>query len=138
MKPRTWAWISLEAVLAIHDEQVAEHGGIRGVRDLGVVESALARPRNLIAYGNPDAASLAASYAFGLCGNHGFLDGNKRTAYVVAETFLDLNGYTMDASDESVVNTMMAVASGVMPEEQLANWFRSALQEFQPDPQSDP
>lgn len=133
MKPRRWAWIALDAVLAIHDEQVAEHGGIRGVRDLTVVDSALARPRNLMAYGNPDAASLAASYAFGLCSNHGFLDGNKRTAYVIAETFLDLNGYAMAASDQAVVNTMMAVASGVMSEEQLANWFRSAVHKVQPD-----
>lgn len=127
MKLRKWAWIPLDAVLAIHDEQVAEHGGIRGTRDLAVIESALARPRNLVAYGHPDAASLAASYAFGLCSNHGFLDGNKRTAYVVAETFLDLNGYVMDASDEAVVNTMMALASGDMPEEQLAEWFRSGI-----------
>lgn len=86
-----------------------------------------------MAYGNPDAASLAASYAFGLCSNHGFLDGNKRTAYVIAETFLDLNGYAMAASDQAVVNTMMAVASGVMSEEQLANWFRSAVHKVQPD-----
>jgi death-on-curing protein len=127
VKSRKWVWIALDAVLAIHDEQVAEHGGIRGVRDLAVIESALARPLNLVAYGDPDAASLAAAYAFGLCSNHGFLDGNKRTAYVVAETFLDLNGYTMEASDEAVVNSMMAVASGVMSEETLANWFRSAI-----------
>src|SRR5438270_2766368 len=120
MKRRKWTWISLDAVLAIHDEQVAEHGGIRGTRDLAVIESGLARPRNLVAYGNPDAASLAASYASELCRNHGFRDGNKRTAYVVAETFLDLNGYRMDASDESVVNTMIAVGWGTMPEDQLA------------------
>lgn len=125
MSSREWIWIPLAAVLAIHDEQIAEHGGIGGSRDLAVVESAVARPRNLLAYGNPDAAALAAAYAFGLCGNHGFLDGNKRTAYVVAEVFLDLNGYAMDASDEAVVHTMMAVASGVMREEQLANWFRN-------------
>jgi death-on-curing protein len=78
-----------------------------------------------LAYGNPDAAALAAAYAFGLCNNHGFLDGNKRTAYVVAEAFLDLNEFMMDAPDEAVVSTMLAVASGVMSEEQLAKWFRS-------------
>jgi len=115
----------MDAVLAIHDEQISEHGGIRGVRDLAMVDSALARPRNLLAYGEPDAAALAAAYAFGICSNHGFLDGNKRTAYVVAETFLDLNGYAMTASDEQVVLTVLAVASGVMQEEQLAKWFRS-------------
>lgn len=127
MKSHSWVWVPLDAVLAIHDEQISEHGGIGGVRDLAVVDSALARPLNLVAYGNPDAAALAAAYAFGLSSNHGFLDGNKRTAYVVAESFLDLNGYVMEASDEAVVSTMLAVASGVMPEEQLAKWFRSFI-----------
>ncbi len=125
MKPDEWFWVPMDAVLAIHDEQISEHGGIRGVRDLAMVDSALARPRNLPGYGEPDAAALAAAYAFGICSNHGFLDGNKRTAYVVAETFLDLNGYAMTASDEQVVLTVLAVASGVMQEEQLAKWFRS-------------
>lgn len=129
MKPSGWIWVPIDAVLAIHDEQVSEHGGIRGVRDLAVIDSALARPRNLVAYGKPDAAALAAAYAFGLCRNHGFLDGNKRTAYVVAETFLDLNGYAVEASDEEVVSTMLAVASGVMAGAQLAKWFRSFLAE---------
>lgn len=127
MKPDRWIWVPLDAVLAIHDEQISEHGGTRGVRDLAVVDSALARPRNLVSYGKPDAAALAAAYAFGPCNKHGFLDGNKRTAYVVAETFLDLNGYAMTASDEPVVRTMLAVASGVMPEKQLAKWFRSFI-----------
>ncbi len=125
MKSHPWVWIPLDAVLAIHDEQIAEHGGIRGVRDLAVVDSALSPPRNLLAYGKPDAAARAAAYAFGLCNNDGFRDGNKRTAYVVAESFLDLNEYEMDAPDEAVVSTRMAVATGVMPEEQLAQWFRS-------------
>ena len=119
-------WVPLNAVLAIHDEQISEHGGVGGVRNLSAVDSALARPRNLVAYGTPDAAALAASYAFGLCNNHGFLDGNKRTAYVVAETFLDLNGYSMSAPDDAVVKTMLAVASGAMPEEKLAKWFRNS------------
>lgn len=129
MKPHRWVWVPLDAVLAIHDEQISEHGGIRGVRDLAVIDSVLARPRNLIGYGKPDAAALAAAYAFGLCNNHGFLDGNKRTAYVVAETFLDLNMCAMEAADEAVVNTMLAVASGVMPEARLAEWFRSFIRE---------
>lgn len=127
MKRRSWAWVPLDAVLAIHDEQISEHGGSRGVRDHAVVDSALARPRNLVAYGNPDAAALAAAYAFGLCNNHGFIDGNKRTSYVVAEAFLDLNGYTMEVSDDAIVNTMLAVASGVMTEDRLAKWFRSVI-----------
>lgn len=127
MKSRKWAWVPLNAVLAIHDEQVSEHGGIRGVRDLAVIESALARPRNLLAYGKPDAGALAAACAFGLSRNHGFFDGNKRTAYVVAETFLDLNGYAVEASDEDVVSAMVAVASGTMAEAELAKWFRSFI-----------
>jgi len=122
-----WLWIPLEAVLAIHDEQISEHGGIGGARHVAVVESALARPLNLLAYGKPDAAALAAAYVFGLCGNHGFLDGNKRTAWVVAETFLDVNGYAVHAPDEAVVSTMLAVASGVMPEKQLAKWLRTFI-----------
>lgn len=131
MKSGRWVWVPLNAVLAIHDEQVSEHGGIPGVRDLAVVDSALARPRNLAVYGKPDAAALAAAYAFGLCSNHGFFDGNKRTAYVVAETFLDVNGYMMNAPDEAVVSTMLAVASGDMPEEQLAKWFRANIAKFE-------
>jgi len=127
VKSGEWIWVPLDAVLAIHDEQISEHGGIRGTRDLAMVDSALARPRNLLAYGEPDAAGVAAAYGFGLCNNHGFLDGNKRTAYVVAETFLDLNGYAVTASDEQVVGTMLAVASGVMSEELLARWFRSFI-----------
>jgi death-on-curing protein len=127
VKSREWVWVPLEVVLAIHDEQISEHGGIGGVRDLAVIDSALAKPRNLLAYRRPDAAALAAAYAFGLCSHHGFLDGNKRTAYVVAETFLDLNGYAVKASDEEVVRTMLAVASGVMHEAQLAKWFRSFM-----------
>jgi death-on-curing protein len=131
VKSDLWVWIPLDAVLAIHDEQISEHGGIRGVRDRALVESALARPRNLFAYGEPDAAALAAAYAYGLCSNHGFLDGNKRTAYVVAETFLDLNGYAVVAQDVAVANTMLAVASGVMSEEQITNWFRSVSAKFE-------
>ncbi|MGC8551038.1 MAG: type II toxin-antitoxin system death-on-curing family toxin [Acidobacteriaceae bacterium] len=114
-------------MLAIHDEQIAEHGGIPGVRDLAIVDSALAGPHNLLAYGKPDAAALAAAYGFGLCRNHGFFDGNKRTAWVVAETFLDLSGYAMDATDDAVVSTMLATASGEMPEEKLAKWIRSCI-----------
>ena len=128
MRTRRWAWIPLDAVLAIHDEQIATHGGIPGVRDLGVIESGLARPRNLLAYGTPDAAALAAAYTFGLCRNHGFFDGNKRTAWVIAETFLDLNGYTVRASDEAVVRTMLSVAVGTTPEKELAEWFRSVIE----------
>jgi death-on-curing protein len=127
VKSHPWVWVPLNSVLAIHNEQIAEHGGIPGVRDLAIVDSALARPHNLLAYGTPDAAAFAAAYAFGLCRNHGLFDGKKRTAWVVAETFLDLNGYAMDATDDAVVSTMVATASGEMPEEQLAKWIRSGI-----------
>ena len=93
--------------------------------DLAAVDSALTRPPDLLACGKPDAAALASTYAFGLCGNHGFFGGNKRTAYAIVETFLDLNGYAMNAPDKAVVSMMTAVASGAMAEEQLAKWFRS-------------
>jgi death-on-curing protein len=127
VKTHRWTWIPLDAVLAIHDEQISEHGGIPGAHDLSGIELALARPRNLLAYGKPDAAALAAAYAFGLCRNHGFFDGNKRTAWVIAETFLDLNGNAVRASDESVVRTVLAVAAGAMPEKKLAEWLRSVI-----------
>jgi death-on-curing protein len=119
-------------VLAIHDEQIAEHGGASGVRDLAVIDSALARPQNLLAYRKPYAAALAAAYAFGLCGNRGFLDRNKRTAWAVAETFLNLNGHIINASDDAVVSTMQATAAGQMPEDQLAKRIRSLLQSTTP------
>ena len=117
-------WVPESVVMAIHDQQIAEHGGRDGVRDAAVIHSALARPQNLLAYGNPDLAALAAAYAFGLSRNHGFVDGNKRVAFVVAETFLNLNGVNLTATDEEVVTTMLAVAAGKMTEEALAEWFR--------------
>src|SRR4051794_28831496 len=98
--PRIWIWVADEVALAAHAEQIAEHGGGEGVRDRGALESAMARPRNPAAYGNPDAASLAAAYAFGIARNHPFVDGNKRIAAVVSETFLLLNGFVLNATDE--------------------------------------
>lgn len=124
MSHANWKWVTDAAVLAIHDEQVAEHGGARGVRDPGLLQSALARPRNLAAYSSPDLADLAASYAVGIARNHAFIDGNKRSAWVVAETFLMKNGYELTASDRDGVITMLAVAGGSMPEQDLAAWFR--------------
>ena len=117
------AWIELDVVLAIHDEQLAEHGGQPGVRDPGLLESALGRPRNQFAYGEPSITRLAASYAFGISRNHPFLDGNKRTSLVVAELFLELNGYTLDASDAQCVTTFLQLAAGDLTEDQLAEWI---------------
>jgi death-on-curing protein len=122
-----WRWITESSVLAIHDEQIAEHGGLAGVRDLPLLQSALARPQNLEAYGNPDIADLAAAYAVGIARNHAFLDGNKRTAWVVAETFLLKNGYELIAGDRDGVMTMLAVADGTMSERELAIWLRTYI-----------
>ncbi len=117
------AWIELDVVLAIHDEQLAEHRGQPGVRDRGLLESALGRPRNQFAYGNTSITRLAASYAFGISRNHPFLDGNKRTSLVVAELFLDLNGHTLVASDAQCVATFLQLAAGDLTEDELAEWI---------------
>lgn len=122
-----WIWVDVEVALAAHDEQLAEHGGAPGLRDRSMLESALARPLNLLAYGEPDAADLAASYAFGLARNHPFVDGNKRTALVVSETFLMLNGYTLNASNVELVVTFLALAAGELQPDALAAWFRAHI-----------
>ena len=122
-----WIWVDVEVALAAHDEQLAEHGGAPGLRDRSMLESALARPLNLLAYGEPDVADLAASYAFGLARNHPFVDGNKRTALVVSETFLMLNGYTLNASNVELVVTFLALAAGELQPDALAAWFRAHI-----------
>ena len=119
-----WIWIDSDVARAIHLEQLAEHGGPAGVRDEAGLESAMARARNLEAYGKPDAAALAAAYAFGIARDHAFVDGNKRTAAVVAETFLVLNGYTLAATDAELVVAFQALAAGDLSETELADWFR--------------
>ena len=121
---KKWVWIDARAIQVIHDEQLAEHGGGAGVRDTGLLESALARPVNLAAYEKPDAAALAASYAVGLAKNHPFVDGNKRTAFVALELFLALNGFVLAADDVDCVMTMLAVAAGEIDEATLAAWIR--------------
>lgn len=122
-----WKWVAPEVALAAHREQLAEHGGGDGVRDMGLFESAMARPMNLAGYGEPDAAALAAGYAYGLARNHPFVDGNKRTAAVVSETFLDLNGWALNASDAELAVAFMALAAGELSEEELADWFRQRI-----------
>ena len=113
---------------AIHHAQVQEHGGTPGVRDEALPESALARPRHKFAYAKrADVATLAAAYAFGLAKNHGFVDGNKRVAFVAAYVFLGLNGYDLDATEPDVVRTMEGVAAGRVREAALATWFRQRL-----------
>lgn len=121
-------WVSQDVVLAVHDEQLAEHGGLSGLRDESLLLSALARPMNLAAYGTPDLADLAAAYAVGITRNHAFLDGNKRTAFVVAAgIFLPYNGYEIIAPHPDRVRVMLAVADGSMSEEALAAWFRTYM-----------
>ena len=122
-----WIWVALEVAQAAHLEQLAEHGGGEGVRDMRLLDSAMARPQNLLAYGEPDAAALAAAYAYGIARNHPFVDGNKRTAAVVSETFLVLNGYALNASDAELVVAFLALAAGDLSEEELADWFREHL-----------
>lgn len=116
-------WIDLDVVLAIHDEQLAEHGGQVGVRDRGLLESAVPRPRNQFAYGEASLARLAASYAFGISRSHPFLDGNRRTSLVVAELFLALNGVELTASDAECITTFLQFAAGDLAEEALAEWI---------------
>ena len=124
MSNSAWQWLDADVLRAVHEEQLAEHGGAPGTRDEGLFESALARPLNLAAYGSPDVAALAAAYGFGLARNHPFIDGNKRTAFVAVELFLELNGHELTASDADCVLTMLAVAAGQMDEEAFARWLR--------------
>ncbi len=122
-----WRWVTDAAALAAHGEQLAEHGGGGGLRDPGLFESAMARPQNLAAYGEPDAATLAASYAYGLAKNHAFVDGNKRIALVVAELFLAKNGYLLQARDPETYAVFMELAAGELSEDELAEWFRERV-----------
>jgi death-on-curing protein len=120
-------WIGELLALAIHKRQLAEHGGLEGVRDPGLFQSALARPRHLFAYNEPTPGlpALAAAYAFGIARNHPFIDGNKRTAAVVCETFLELNGVSLAASDAEMYPVFLDLAAGQLTEEELATWLES-------------
>lgn len=122
-----WLWISQRGALAAHREQLAEHGGGDGIRDPGLFESAMARPQNLVAYGKPDAAALAASYAYGLAKNHPFVDGNKRTAAVVSEAFLNKNGFQLSATNPEIAVIFAAVAAGELTEDEFAVWLRERI-----------
>jgi death-on-curing protein len=122
-----WRWVSHRAALTAHAEQIAEHGGGAGIRDMGLFESAMARPQQLEAYGEPDAAALAAAYAFGLARNHPFVDGNKRTANVVSLLFLLKNGWRVEADDADMTVAFIALAAGELSEDELADWFRQRV-----------
>jgi death on curing protein len=122
-----WKWLDREIVIAIHDVQLTEHGGRAGTRDLGLLDSALARPLNLAVYGDPDFATLAAAYGHSIARNHPFTDGNKRTAFVAMELFLVLNGFELVADDAACVSVMLDVAAGAIEEEALARWIRAQV-----------
>ena len=122
-------WLLEETVYAIHKRQIAQHGGSDGLRDEGLLLSALARPQNLLAYSEkmPDISALAATYGFGIAKNHPFIDGNKRTALVVARTFLLLNGFNLDSTQEEKYLTFLKLAEGNLSEEELAAWIREKI-----------
>lgn len=119
-----WIWIDKRLLLLLHDESLAEHGGLAGMRDEGLLDSALARPRNLLAYGEPDFAALAASYGVGLAKNHPFVDGNKRAAFLSIGLFLAINSYRVTATQADATLTMLDVAAGEIDEVTLADWIR--------------
>ena len=123
---RRWRWLRVDVVYAIHDRQVAEHGGLPGLRDENALGAALARPQNQAAY-EPDAAALAACYAYAIIRNHPFADGNKRTGWVAARVFLADNGFQIHCDPVDVVRTIEAVASGIFSESELAQWFRKRV-----------
>ncbi len=124
---REWRWVRQDVAHAIHDRQLAEHGGLSGIPDLGRLEAALARPQNVAAYGEPDAAALAAAYVYGMARNHPFADGNKRTAWVIARVFLADNGYELRFDPAGAVQKMEAAAAGTLGELALAEWFRGRI-----------
>ena len=121
----SWRWIDRSVLLLLHDESLAEHGGASGLRDEGLLDSALARPVNRAAYGEPDMAELAAAYGVGLAKNHAFVDGNKRAAFLAVGLFLALNGYRPKATQVDATLTMLAVAEGSLDEAAFAAWIRS-------------
>lgn len=123
-----WVWVEVAVAIAAHGEQLAEHGGAGGIRDRNMLESAMARPLNLVAYGEPEIAELAAAYAFGIARNHPFVDGNKRTAAVVSETFLVLNGHALSCDDVELVTTFLELAAGNLTVEALTSWFRQWIE----------
>ena len=124
----TWKWVNRQVLLLLHDESLAEHGGAPGLRDDGLLDSALGRPLNLALYGEPDLASLAASYGFGLATNHAFVDGNMRAAFLAVGLFLAVNAHRLQATQAEATLTVLAVAAGDMDEDAFAQWIRCHIQ----------
>lgn len=133
MTGQEWNWVPENVVLAIHEALLAQHGGLRGIRDKSLLLSALARPQNLAAYGDPDVADLASAYAAGITRNHAFIDGNKRAGLGVALVFLLDNQYELIAANDDLVMTMLAVADGSMSEPELAIWLRTHIRPYKPE-----
>jgi death-on-curing protein len=130
----SWRWISKQALLLLHAESLAEHGGGTGLRDEGLLDSALARPLNLSVYGEPDAAALAASYCVGIAKNHPFVDGNKRAALLATGLFLYFNGYKLVATQADTTRTVLGVAAGELSEDAFAAWLRAHIEKRHPPP----
>ena len=124
---RAWSWFDKRALLLLHDESLAEHGGVPGLRDEGLLDSALARPLNLAAYSDPDVCELAASYCAGLAKNHPFVDGNKRAAFLALGLFLYVNGQRLNATQAEATLAVLAVAAGEWDEATLAAWLRTRI-----------
>lgn len=122
-----WRWVDKRALLLLHDESLAEHGGTSGLRDEGLLDSALARPQNRAVYESPDVAALAASYGVGVAKNHAFVDGNKRVAFLCVGLFLAINGWRLQASQLEATSAMLAVAAGELDEAAFAEWLRRHL-----------
>ena len=123
-----YRWINRQVLLLLHDESLAEHGGAPGLRDEVLLDSALGRPQNLLAYGSPDLSDLAASYGYGLAKNHAFVDGNKRAAFLAVGLFLMVNGHRLVATQAEATMTMLALAAGHMDESAFAQWIRRHIQ----------
>jgi death-on-curing protein len=121
----TWRWLLDGVVIAIHDEQIAVHGGIPGIRDDGLLSSALARPKQKANDGGSSVFGLAAAYAFGIIRNHPFFDGNKRTGFLVAYVFLNINGWDLRSSEVEAVNTVLDLAAGEMDEPSFSDWLKN-------------
>ena len=122
-----WAWVNRKVLLLLHDESLAEHGGASGLRDEGLLDSALARPLNLVLYETPDVAALAASYGVGLARNHPFVDGNKRAAFLAVGMFLARNGHRLKTTQVDATLTMLGVAAGDISEADFAIWLRDHI-----------
>ncbi len=123
-----WRWVNRQVLLLLHEESLAEHGGAPGLRDEGLLDSALSRPLNLALYGDPDVAELAAAYGIGLAKNHAFVDGNKRAAFLALGMFLALNGHRLRATQVDATLTMLAVAAGEIGEKGLSQWIRDHME----------